>query len=151
MINGVRRHLADALQAHSTWVSNCRECTNGTAWFPEAVRTLPVPVSLGLRNLKQTRDGIGFCGIKGSTGTQANFLTLFNSDHAKVAALDKRVTELCGFQYAYPITSQTYHRRIYADVSAPLAQRRIRSRLISGCWRITRFVLFGDLLFSVLG
>jgi adenylosuccinate lyase len=107
--------------------NNCRNCSDRTVWFPEAVRTLPVPVSLGLQNLKQARDGIGFCGTKETTDTQANFLTLFNSDYAKVAALDKRVTELCGFQYTYPITSQTYHRGIYADVLAPLAQRRIRS------------------------
>ena len=36
-------------------------------------------------------------------------------------ALDKRVTELCGFQYAYPVTSQTYSRKIDIDVLAPLA------------------------------
>jgi hypothetical protein len=139
------------MASYSIQVSNCRNCSDRTVWFPEAVRTLPVPVSLGLRNLKQAQGGIGFYGTKGTMGTQANFLTLFNSDHAKVAALDKCVTELCGFQYAYPITSQMYHRRIYADVLAPLAQRRIRSRLISGRWRTSRCVSFGDLLFSVLG
>ena len=35
--------------------------------------------------------------------------------------LDKRVTELCGFGYAYPVTSQTYSRKIDIDVLAPLA------------------------------
>ena len=74
-----------------------------------------------LRNLKRARDDIGFRGVKGTTGTQASFLTLFDGDHAKVEALDKRVTELCGFQYAYPVTSQTYSRKIDIDVLAPLA------------------------------
>lgn len=37
-----------------------------------------------LRNLKRARDDIGFRGVKGTTGTQASFLTLFDGDHAKV-------------------------------------------------------------------
>ncbi len=36
-------------------------------------------------------------------------------------ALDARVTELCGFPYAYPVTGQTYSRKIDADVLGPLA------------------------------
>jgi adenylosuccinate lyase len=40
---------------------------------------------------------------------------------SQVKALDKRVTELCGFGYAYPVSSQTYSRKIDADVLAPLA------------------------------
>lgn len=74
-----------------------------------------------LRNIKRARDDLGFRGVKGTTGTQASFLALFDGDHMKVEALDKRVTELCGFQYAYPVTSQTYSRKIDIDVLAPLA------------------------------
>ncbi|KAL0952814.1 hypothetical protein HGRIS_007039 [Hohenbuehelia grisea] len=74
-----------------------------------------------LRNLQRARDDIGFRGVKGTTGTQASFLALFDGDHEKVAALDKRVTELSGFKYAYPVTSQTYSRKIDIDVLAPLA------------------------------
>jgi len=74
-----------------------------------------------LRNRKRARDELGFRGAKGTTGTQASFLTLFDGDHARVEALDKRVTELCGFGYAYPVTSQTYSRKIDVDVLAPLA------------------------------
>jgi adenylosuccinate lyase len=37
-----------------------------------------------LRNLKRARDDIGFRGVKGTTGTQASFLSLFNGDHSKV-------------------------------------------------------------------
>ncbi|KZV82226.1 adenylosuccinate lyase [Exidia glandulosa HHB12029] len=74
-----------------------------------------------LRNLTRARDDLGFRGVKGTTGTQASFLTLFNGDHDKVLALDKRVTELCGFSYAYPVSSQTYSRKIDADVLGALA------------------------------
>jgi adenylosuccinate lyase len=37
-----------------------------------------------LRNLVRARDDIGFRGVKGTTGTQASFLALFNGDHDKV-------------------------------------------------------------------
>jgi len=74
-----------------------------------------------LRNLTRARDDLGFRGVKGTTGTQASFLTLFDGDHEKVKALDARVTELCGFPYTYPISSQTYSRKIDIDVLQPLA------------------------------
>lgn len=69
-----------------------------------------------MRNLQRARDDLGFRGVKGTTGTQASFMSFFNDDHAKVKALDKRVTELCGFPYAYPVTGQTYSRKIDVDV-----------------------------------
>ena len=74
-----------------------------------------------LRNLKRARSDIGFRGAKGTTGTQASFLALFDGDHSKVDELDSLVTKLSGFDYAYPVTSQTYSRKIDADVLACLA------------------------------
>ncbi|KAH9061964.1 adenylosuccinate lyase [Lactarius vividus] len=74
-----------------------------------------------LRNVKRARDDIGFRGVKGTTGTQASFLALFDGDHDKVEELDRLVTEMSGFSYAYPVTSQTYSRKIDVDVLAPLA------------------------------
>ena len=52
-----------------------------------------------------------FRGVKGTTGTQASFLALFDGDHAKVEALDKRVAELMGFKRLAPISGQTYSRK----------------------------------------
>ncbi|TIB76968.1 adenylosuccinate lyase [Wallemia mellicola] len=74
-----------------------------------------------LRNLTRARDDLGFRGVKGTTGTQASFLALFDGDHDKVEALDKRVTELLGFPYAYPVSSQTYSRKIDNDVVLALS------------------------------
>lgn len=74
-----------------------------------------------LRNLTRARDDLGFRGVKGTTGTQASFLALFDGDHDKVEQLDARVTELLGFPYAYPVTGQTYSRKIDCDVLGPLA------------------------------
>jgi adenylosuccinate lyase len=63
---------------------------------------------------------LGFRGVKGTTGTQASFLSLFDGDHDKVEALDERVTALFDFPYAMPVTGQTYSRKIDIDVLAPL-------------------------------
>jgi adenylosuccinate lyase len=106
-----------------------------------------------LRNLKRARDDIGFRGAKGTTGTQASFLTLFDGDHEKVEALDKCVTELCGFKYAYPVTSQTYSRKIDVDVLAPLASFGATAHKIATDIRLLANlkVLPGTLLPSGLG
>ncbi|CCK69015.1 adenylosuccinase ADE13 KNAG_0B05840 [Huiozyma naganishii CBS 8797] len=74
-----------------------------------------------LRNFVRARNDIGLRGVKGTTGTQASFLALFHGDHDKVEALDKRVTELLGFDTVYPVTGQTYSRKIDIDVLAPLS------------------------------
>lgn len=74
-----------------------------------------------LRNVRRARDDLGFRGVKGTTGTQASFLALFDGDHDKVEELDRLVTEMSGFAYAYPVTSQTYSRKIDVDVLGALA------------------------------
>jgi adenylosuccinate lyase len=50
-------------------------------------------------------------GVKGTTGTQASFLSLFNGDHDKVNQLDKMVCTKMGFEYSYAVTGQTYTRK----------------------------------------
>lgn len=74
-----------------------------------------------LRNFVRARNDIGLRGVKGTTGTQASFLALFHGNHDKVEDLDERVTELLGFDTVYPVTGQTYSRKIDVDVLAPLA------------------------------
>lgn len=74
-----------------------------------------------LRNMVRARNDIGLRGVKGTTGTQASFLSLFHGDHDKVEELDKKVVELLGFDIVYPVTGQTYSRKIDIDVLGPLA------------------------------
>lgn len=51
-------------------------------------------------------------GAKGTVGTQATFLELFNGDHDKVRQLDNLVAAKLGFQESYPVTGQTYPRKL---------------------------------------
>ncbi|KAK9355957.1 L-Aspartase-like protein [Lipomyces doorenjongii] len=74
-----------------------------------------------LRNIQRARDDIGLRGVKGTTGTQASFLALFDGDHDKVEELDQLVVELLGFKFGYPVTGQTYSRKIDIDVLGPLS------------------------------
>lgn len=60
-------------------------------------------------------------GVKGTTGTQASFMALFEGDAAKVRALDARVSEKLGFAAAYPVTGQTYPRKVDTHVLRALA------------------------------
>src|SRR5256885_17266661 len=62
-----------------------------------------------------------FRGVKGTTGTQASFLELFDGDDDKVRELDTRVSRRMGFTRVFPITGQTYTRKLDAQVLAALA------------------------------
>ena len=55
-------------------------------------------------------------GAKGTTGTQASFLELFDGDHNKVLRLDEKVSSKLGFEKAYSVTGQTYPRKIDVHV-----------------------------------
>lgn len=60
-------------------------------------------------------------GVKGTTGTQASFLELFHGDHAQVRQLDALVSAKMGFAASYPVTGQTYSRKVDAQVLDVLA------------------------------
>ncbi len=51
-------------------------------------------------------------GVKGTTGTQASFMELFNGDHGKIRKLDKLVAEKMGFHDTFPVTGQTCSRKL---------------------------------------
>ncbi|MEA3364253.1 MAG: lyase family protein, partial [Candidatus Hydrogenedentes bacterium] len=59
--------------------------------------------------------------VKGTTGTQASFLTLFDKDSAKVRQLDLLVAKKLGFERSYPVTGQTYPRKVDTQVLRVLA------------------------------
>ncbi len=60
-------------------------------------------------------------GVKGTTGTQASFMALFNNDSDKVRALDALVAKKLGFASSYPVTGQTYPRKVDTQVLRVLA------------------------------
>jgi adenylosuccinate lyase len=73
-------------------------------------------LALDLADIDHRVATLPFRGVKGTTGTQASFLELFDGDHAKVRELDRRVTAALGFAAALPVTGQTYTRKLDAQV-----------------------------------
>ncbi len=64
-------------------------------------------------------------GSKGTTGTQASFLELFEGDHEKCKAIDRKIAEKMGFKGCYAVSGQTYSRKIdsqFLNVLAGIAQ-----------------------------
>jgi len=76
---------------------------------------------LDLEELEFRLGSIRFRGVRGTTGTQASFLELFQGDHRKVEELDRLVREKMDFQDGYGVTGQTYPRKVDAAVLATLA------------------------------
>ena len=62
-----------------------------------------------------------FRGVKGTTGTAASFLELFNGDYSKVQHLDKELSKRFGFDKVFGVSGQTYDRKIDAKVLALLS------------------------------
>ncbi len=67
---------------------------------------------LDLERLEHELEKLPFRGVKGTTGTQASFLELFNGDHAKVRKLDDMVTKEMGFDKSIAVSGQTYTRKV---------------------------------------
>jgi len=67
---------------------------------------------IDFENVQRLRKDLRFRGIKGTTGTQASFLTLFDGDHVKVSECDRIFTEMNGFKSSFLVTGQTYSRKV---------------------------------------
>ena len=74
---------------------------------------------ISLMHLKET---VKLRGVKGTTGTQASFLDLFEGDGAKVRELEKRVVAKLGYDKVYGVTGQTYPRKFDYNVLCVLSQ-----------------------------
>ncbi len=66
-------------------------------------------------------DSLKLLGSKGTTGTQASFMELFDGDESKVRRLDEMIAEKAGFPGVYPVSGQTYSRKIDFRVLAVLS------------------------------
>lgn len=76
---------------------------------------------MDIEDLEYTLARLCCRGVKGTTGTQASFMTLFNGDSDKVRKLDQLVAEKLGFSSSYPVTGQTYPRKVDTIVLRSLA------------------------------
>jgi adenylosuccinate lyase len=65
-----------------------------------------------LEQLEFTLNGLKLLGCRGTTGTGASFLSLFDGDHEKVKALDQKIAAKMGFNRVYSVSGQTYSRKI---------------------------------------
>ncbi len=132
--------MRDALRIIAGWLANL---TDSLAAFAKRYRTLP---TLGLthyqpaqvttvgkrgilwcydfvRDLQEIEYRLGslrFRGVKGTTGTQASFLALFDGNHAKVVKLEADVARQLDFAEVEPVTGQTYSRKVDAQVVCSL-------------------------------
>eukprot|EP00586_Coscinodiscus_wailesii_P022541 CAMPEP_0172520752 /NCGR_PEP_ID=MMETSP1066-20121228/292180_1 /TAXON_ID=671091 /ORGANISM="Coscinodiscus wailesii, Strain CCMP2513" /LENGTH=498 /DNA_ID=CAMNT_0013303559 /DNA_START=149 /DNA_END=1645 /DNA_ORIENTATION=- len=84
-----------------------------TLWMQELL--------MDLDRVEREIEGLPMRGVKGTTGTQASFLELFDGDHDKVRALNTRVCELMGFKTSIPVSGQTYSRKIDYNVLSLLS------------------------------
>jgi len=76
---------------------------------------------MDLQEIEHRLETLPFRGVKGTTGTQASFLALFDGNHSKVKQLDKAVAAAFGFKKICAVTGQTYQRKIDALVVNTLA------------------------------
>lgn len=78
-------------------------------------------VMIDYHDLVHVIDTLRFRGVKGTTGTQASFLSLFEGDHDKVRELDRRVAAAFGFDSSFAVTGQTYTRKTDSRAGAVLS------------------------------
>ncbi|MGN0329748.1 MAG: adenylosuccinate lyase [Kineothrix sp.] len=76
---------------------------------------------LDLEDLEHVLSGMKLLGSKGTTGTQASFLELFDGDQEKVDKIDPMIAEKMGFAQCYPVSGQTYSRKVDTRVVNVLA------------------------------
>ena len=78
-------------------------------------------LALDLEEMEYRIESMRFRGVKGTTGTQASFMSLLDGDELKVDMLDAMVTERFGFKESFNVTGQTYPRKIDAAIVCSLA------------------------------
>ena len=76
---------------------------------------------LDVEEVEHRLSTLRFRGIRGTTGTEASFLELFDGDHGKVEELGRRVAKKMGFERLYGVTGQTYPRKVDYSFLSTLA------------------------------
>ncbi len=126
----IAARLANAIDALGTFAAKHKDLpTLGYTHFqPAQLTTVGKRATLwaqdlviDLAEIEHRIETLQFRGVKGTTGTQASFLSLFDGDHAKVERLDQMVTKKFGFEKSFTVTGQTYPRKIDAQIVNALA------------------------------
>ena len=126
----IRSLLVNVIDALAGFAAKYRDlpCLAFTHFQPAQLTTVGKRAALwagdfvrDLRDLEYRLDNLEFRGVKGTTGTQASLLSLFDGDHEKVKQLDRMVAEKMGFDKVCLITGQTYSRKIDAAIAQVLA------------------------------
>jgi adenylosuccinate lyase len=121
----VRDRLVGAIDALATFSQRHRQlvCLGLTHLQPAQLTTVGKRATLwcydlvlDLAETEHRLDALRCRGVKGTTGTQASFLALFRGDHQRVELLDQLVAKKIGFSSSYPVTGQTYSRKVDAQV-----------------------------------
>ena len=91
-------------------------------------------LAMDYRSLSDLKGTVKLRGVKGTTGTQASFLDLFDGNGAKVKALEKLVVSKLGYDKVYGVTGQTYPRKFDYNVLCVLSQ------IAQSCYRFSNDV-----------
>ena len=76
---------------------------------------------LDLEELQDVRQGLRFLGCRGTTGTEASFLELFDGDTQKIDQMNAMLAQAFGFDACYPVCGQTYPRKADSRILALLS------------------------------
>lgn len=148
----LRDKCIDALRSLDQFARSWRDlpCLGYTHLQPAQLTTVGKRATLWMQDLLLDIDDLEhriatlpFRGVKGTTGTQASFLSLFDGDHAKVRELDRRVSEAMGFPHSIPVSGQTYTRKVDAQVLGVVAGVAASASKLSGDIRMLQ--AFGEI------
>lgn len=126
----VRRELVNVIYRLAAFADKYKEVpTLGFTHFqPAQLTTVGKRATLWINDLLLDLDEIEYristlqlLGSKGTTGTQASFLELFDGDHKKCVELERLIAQEMGFDSCVPVSGQTYSRKIDAAVLATLS------------------------------
>ncbi len=126
----VRVDLVQAIARLADFIDKYKAlpCLGATHFQPAQPVTVGKRFSMGVQDLLLDLDALEWVqnqlmarGAKGTTGTQASYLKLFGGDHEKVGKLDELVAKKLGFDASFPVTGQTYPRKLDTKIVETLA------------------------------
>lgn len=127
----VKKQLINVINELSKFVMKYKDLpTLGFTHFqPAQTTTVGKRASLWLQDLVMDLEDLDYqiskaklLGSKGTTGTQASFLELFDGDHEKVKKLDPMIAEKMGFEKCFAVSGQTYPRKLDSQILNILSQ-----------------------------